>query len=318
MYPNYYPAQAIKGPLNLGGANPLTAPGGFIGRSVGLSNRPGLPWFVDTVNGSDSWDGTVPVRLTGTTTGPFKTILAALAVAGPYAVIFVALGVYDEGGPLNITQLGLKLIGMMTSGDMWGQPSIKGLSVASTLINVKANSVEIAGIGFTQNSADKIISVSEDAWGLSTWRTHVHHCFFGGNQIATFGVWYGGVGTDAPFVITEDCEFYDCVVGIRSNAASVVQRNKFNVMTGGVGVQDIPNTSSRPGRWYLSNKFRCLDGVNGVGISVVNTPDPGQILIDDNHFAGFADPAHACDVVGSGKTGLMGLNYNGKDVMNVS
>jgi hypothetical protein len=201
---------------------------------------------------------------------------------------------------------------------MWGQPSIKGLATTNTLINVKANSVEIAGIGFTQNRAAKIISIAEDAWGVDVWRTHIHHCFFGGNGIATYGVWYGGVGTDAPFTIIEDCEFYDCLEGIYSNGSSKIQRNLIEVMAAGVGIEDIPNGSSRPGCWILDNRFRSLDAVNGKGIKVTNTPASGQLLIDGNDFAGFADAAHACDVSGSGKTGLMGLNYNGITAIPIS
>jgi hypothetical protein len=42
-----------------------------------------------------------------------------------------------------------------------------------------------------------------------------------------------------------------------------------------------------------------------------------MVMIDDNHFVNFGANL-SCDVEGSGKTGLMGLNYNGITALAVS
>jgi len=305
--------ERIYGPMNLGPSGSLVAPGGILG----AVNMPGTIWCVNgATGGSDSWAGYPWSKA-------FATITKALAVASPYDIILVGIqyATTIEAGTLVVTQKGLKILGNMTSELTWGQPTIKGgLADNMELINLKADSVEIFGIGFHQLAAKLCIGVAEDAWGLNTWRSHLHHCCFGGNGVATYGVYAGGVGTDAPYTIVEDCRFDDFVtVAVRNNGSScMTRRNIIQVPTGAVGIQDVQNSSSRPYRKILSNKVSTTDPVNGVGIQVVNTPSPGQLVIDDNHLVGFADNAHACDVCGSGKAGLMGLNYFGITALPIS
>lgn len=79
-FPSTFPANRIKGLLNLGPGGGIIAPAGVVGPFIGLSNDLGNIFFVDPVNGNDAWDGSRPVRLAGTTQGPKRTTAAAYAL----------------------------------------------------------------------------------------------------------------------------------------------------------------------------------------------------------------------------------------------
>jgi hypothetical protein len=249
-----------------------------------------------------------------------KTITAALAAAGAKDHIVVGTGLYLEGATLIITQAQLKLIGVMSSGHQWGQPSIHTHGT-ETLVKVDAadpGQVEIANLAFHDQGAGISLEI---AHSVNVWRTHVHDCFFGGNSTALWAVVIGNTGgsgvgdahtVDAPLSIVEDCQFYMFVTGnIFQNAASVVRRNLIAVGASAHGIRYFTNSTSRPYGYILDNKIHTIDPSAAVGISVTNTPDPGYLFIDGNHLAGFADAPHAIDLSGGAKTGLMGLNYHG-------
>ncbi|MFZ9970359.1 MAG: hypothetical protein ACO3GK_03500, partial [Bacteroidia bacterium] len=61
---------------------------------VGASSVFGASWYVST-SGSDSYDGTSATFVSGTT-GPKKTINAAMAIASSGDVINISNGVYSE------------------------------------------------------------------------------------------------------------------------------------------------------------------------------------------------------------------------------
>ena len=54
--------------------------------------------YVDAMKGNDDWDGTCSNRVGTTSQGPKKTIQAAVNAAKDDSLIYVAPGVYDEGG----------------------------------------------------------------------------------------------------------------------------------------------------------------------------------------------------------------------------
>ena len=279
----------------------------------GFGNYPGNPIFVDPVGGDDAWDGTFPVHQASTLEGPKLTFGAALVVAVDRDVILVGYGDLTEDN-LVITQRGLKVFGPDSSGLQRGGALFIGTT--KDILTIKAHDVELAGLGFYQTGAKACISIAENP--AHYWRTHIHHNGFSG-EAGSWGIRAGAVAAEAPYTIVEWCRFYNLLAGaIRLNSSMmVVQDCLFDVPNGAIGIEDVPNGSSRPDRSILRNKFKAL-GATAVGIQVTNTPDPGQLLIDDNRFAGFADAAHCCDVSGSGKTGLMGLNYFGITAIPIS
>jgi hypothetical protein len=306
-FPGVFPANRIRGSLLLGPGSLVKAPGGF----VGLDNYAGNPFFIDPVNGNDLWDGTLPKRYGTTLEGPKKTFGATLLVAAGGDVIICAQGDVPEDG-LVITQQKLKLLGWSNSGLTRGSPMFIGL--AAVILTVKAHDVEISGFGFYQTFADTCISIAENPDHY--WRTYIHDNGFSGDGTGTWGIKAGAVAAEAPYTVVERCRFYNLVTGgVRLNSsAMVVQDCDFQLPDNAIGIEDVPNSTSRPDRYILRNKFKAL-GAGCVGVKVTNTPSPGELMIDDNHFVGFASDAACCDVAGTAKTGLMGLNYNGSAVI---
>jgi len=285
-------------------------PGGF----VGLSNYPGNPIFADPINGSDLYDGTLPKRYGTTKEGPKLTFTGALAIASAKDVIVCGWGDFIEDG-LVITQRGLKVIGFGTSGLLRGSPLFIG-TLGGDILTIKADDVEIVGLGFYQTVTAKCcISLAENP--AHYWRNHIHDCGFAGEVANTWGIRAGAVAAEAPYTVVERCRFYNLTGGVRLNSsAMVVQDCHFSVPANSQGIEDVPTTSSRPDRSILRNTFKGLSDTS-YGVFVSNTPNRGELLIDQNHMVGFVDNAHCCNLIGSGKAGLLGLNYNNATAMAV-
>ncbi len=266
------------------------------------------------------WDSGSDTANTGLSwTSPYKSITKALTVAVDYDTIYVKQGVYLEGATLNITQNGLRLLGVMTSGHQWGQPSIHTHGT-ETLVVVKANQVEIAYLGFHDQGAGVSLEIgdADGAW----WRTHIHDCYFGGNGSALWALVLGnttnpasgaGSGTtiDAPCTVVERCYFNFYVTAnifMNCGYGSVVRNCVLEVGTAAHGIRYYTDGASRPFGYILDNRFTTLDATNAVAINVAQTPTAGYLVIDGNHFINFADSTTHC---ASRRSGYMGLNYSG-------
>lgn len=251
------------------------------------------------------WDGGSDTANTGLSwASPYKSITKALTVAVAYDTIYVKQGIYLEGATLAITQAGLKLIGVQTSEMQFGQPSIHTHGVEQ-LMTINANQVEIANLSFHDQGAGTSVLIGNTA---ATWRTHIHNCFFGGNDTALYGVDSGST-YDAPFTVIEKCYFQHYkTAGIHLNSYNSTVRNCiFQVGTADTGIEYHPDTDDRPFGYLLDNRFITTDGTDALGISVEGTPTAGKLLIDGNKFVGFADNNHCI----SKRTGYTGLNYLG-------
>ena len=264
----------------------------------------GIKYYVDVNHGKDTDSGSGWDKA-------WQTITHALSMGGDNAIIIVGSGLYIEGATLAITQNELKLFGVMSSGMTHGQPGIHshGTETLVTVNPTDVGMVEIANLGFHDQGAGKSLLIGDSK---AAWRTHVHDCFFGGNGVALYGIDVGSL-MDAPFPIIEDCYFDNYVTGcINQNAFySMVRRCLFIVRTNQKGIIYLPHGAGRPQGSILSNKFVTTDSTDSIGVNVVNTPTPGMAMIDDNHFVGFG-ATKSIDATGAtGKTGLMGLNYNG-------
>lgn len=273
---------------------------------------PGIKYYVDVNHGSDSNSGSSWDKA-------WQTITKALAMAGNEGIIIAGSGIYEEGATLTITQEGLKLLGVMSSGHQWGQPSIHTHGT-ETLIKVDAigsGMVEIAYIGFHSQGAGISLEI---AHAINVWRTHVHDCYFGGNALALWAIVAGnevgsGVGeahtVDAPCTIIEDCAFMDYITGsvfADCGYMSIIRKNHFRVRDNAQGVRIYQNSTSRPMLFVVDNRFAARNVVNSVGIQVQRTPTAGNLMFDENRFVNFANDG-ACI---SKRTGYTGLNYLGK------
>jgi hypothetical protein len=270
---------------------------GIAGSAISLiPHSIGTVYYCDWTSGADANSGL-------TWASAFKTITKALTVATAYSTIYVKQGIYLEGATLAITQAGLKIIGVQTSGLTYGQPSIHTHGT-ETLMTINAHQVEIAFLSFHDQGAGTSLVIGNTA---ATWRTHIHDCFFGGNGTALYGIDAGNLN-DAPFTVIEDCYFEAYVTAaIHQNAFnSTVRRNTFNIRTADTGIQYHPTGGDRPYGYILDNKFVTTDSTDSIGIDVEGTPTPGFLMISGNHFLNFATPEKACNVVGTTKTGLFG------------
>ncbi|MDD5219677.1 MAG: hypothetical protein PHV11_03825 [Candidatus Bipolaricaulis sp.] len=250
---------------------------------------------------------------------PLKTITKALTLATDYDTIVCGAntdqGAYLEGATISITQDGLHLYGAMTSGNTWGLPNIHTHGT-ETLVEVDAHAVEIAYIGFHDQGAGCSLVIAATN---NYWRTHVHDCYFGGNETALWGVIMGnttaaGVGrgntVDAPTTIVERCHFQGYVTGnifFNCGYGSMVRNCTMYVYTAADGIRYYTDGTSRPIAFILDNRITSIDATNAVGITVTNTPTAGYLMIDGNKFINFADNNHCI----SKRTGYTGLNYLG-------
>lgn len=257
--------------------------------------------YVDPSTGGDG--------LKGKTWGAaLATLAQAISNAVANDIIVLAQGDYSEHVTIPATKPGLKILGLSTSGMQRGGVLMIGTE-ASNLISVRAHNVEIANVSFYQPFAAPCISAAEDAWGASTWRLHVHDCHLIGANVGTYGIWSGGVGTEAVATLIERCRLEQFVTAnVRQNGGlGIVRDCIMTVNDNCIGVEDVPNTTSRPNRKILDNRFIALGAVNSIGIKVTNTPSAGRLHIDNNKFVNFADN-NACI---SKRTGYTGLNYLG-------
>jgi len=262
--------------------------------------------------GSDSYDGK-------SWSYPLATVTRALEVATDYDTIVCGANTdqkpYLEGATLSITQDGLKLYGAMTSGHTWGLPNLHTHGT-ETILEVNAHAVEIAYIGFhDQGAGVSLVLAATDNY----WRSHVHDCYFHGNETALWGVIMGnttaasvgrGNTVDAPCSVLERCYLGGYITGcvfFNCGYGSVVRNCVIQVYAAGDGIRYYTDSTSRPYAFILDNKFTTSDATNAEGISVTNTPDAGYLMVDGNHFINFADDDHCC----SKRTGYTGLNYLG-------
>ena len=106
--------------------------------------------FVDANIGNDSWDGTSPVFLGGTT-GPMKTITTTINTLNPWGTIYVASGIYNENLVIN------KEINLIGSGV---NTIINPLNAQNPLINITSEGSGSVIIGFILNGTSSSSAVA--------------------------------------------------------------------------------------------------------------------------------------------------------------
>jgi hypothetical protein len=182
------------------------------------------------------------------------------------------------------------------------------------ILTVKANNCVIKNIGFVQNHANPAIQIGDTA-GQAYYKLIIDNCKFDLFATGTYAI-AGGDTADAPDItITNNLFRSFATAAILSNfTRALIKGNRFIVPTALAAIVHSPDTSSRPDTHILDNVFVTGDGTNAVGITVSNTPDAGTLLVDGNHFIGFADDAHVC----SKRTGYMGLNYGGVTAITIT
>jgi len=139
--------------------------------------------YVNGITGNDSWDGTSPTY-NGGTTGPKKTIQAAVDVVADGGTVYVASGTYNEN--LNINQ-NIVLMGESQTG---------------TIIDGSQTTVVITVNGVTVNLTNFTIQNGNAPWGGGIYNYAgilTITCTTIINNSATYG---GGIYNDGTITIT--------------------------------------------------------------------------------------------------------------------
>jgi len=106
--------------------------------------------YADANNGNDSWDGTSPIFLGGTT-GPMKTITSTINTLNPWGTIIVASGTYIENLVIN------KEINLIGSGV---NTKITPLNAQNPIINITSGGNGSLISGFILNGASTSSAVA--------------------------------------------------------------------------------------------------------------------------------------------------------------
>ena len=219
----------------------------------------------------------------------FLTITEAIAAAGNYDIIFIAPGFYTEAAELTVTQVGLKIFGLNSSGKTRGPCAMKTPTVAGPMLTiaVNANDVEIAGLGFIATSGHEAIVLGGAATGY-VWRPHIHDCAFFGDDVGTYAIGvYGATTTpsagafpDCAEAVVENCHFYAwatacaslCIYGTRV----MVRNNTLFIIAGATG---IAVGTGRPFSEISGNK---INGVNSTDVGIRITGDAATWICEKN------------------------------------
>ena len=283
-------------------------------------------------NGKDTYGG-------HTITEAFRTVAKAVDIAGEYdrIVVLPAHRPYvsdaDPGQyaylerdiPINITKMGLKIIGLTTSPFLYGSPTIHAHNAASTyshpdqngiagtiidtLFNIDANQVEISNLCIQMQVAAPAFYIAKTH---QVNRFHIHHCALTGYAPGngTYGIRMGTAtgGTGSPSMVAiEDCLFTGWSAGaveLFAASGSVFRNNVVCVYDGAFGVE-IKTTGLPWGLFVLDNRF-IAGGTTASGIVITNQYGTGMLLIDGNHFNGFNSTTLA---YGTYAAASHGVNY---------
>jgi len=246
-----------------------------------------------------------------------KTITEAVAAASDYDVILIAPGFYTEAATLTVTQTGLKMYGVNTTGKTRGPVGLKTPTSAGPIITVAidSNDVEIANLAFITTSGQKGIQLGGAATGY-VWRTHIHDCSFHGDGTGTYGIAvYGATTTpsggsfpDVAECTIENNWFYAwataCICAYGTRVA--VKNNTCFVPASGYG---IVIGVGRPFGDYTGNR---IFGVNSSDTGfVVTGSDEDALNLDDNTVKNVATPI----TVGLYTSWYDGNNFGSRDYL---
>jgi hypothetical protein len=238
----------------------------------------------------------------------YNTLEGAVAAADESDVIYVHAGddVYLSAAQMTVEAPRLKIFGQQAHFGLWGSPSIHTHATDVICMAIAAHQVEIAGLGFHIQAANKGITVGAvDTSG--TWRTYIHDCYFGGNGTATYGIDLGGL-YDAPYSVIERCKLEDFATAniLMTAHHSMVTGCHFMVKAAKIGLEYTSNGGTRPYCEILSNRFMTPDNTSAYGIKITNTPTVGMVFIDDNRFVLFHGDDHC---ISKRTTGYIGKNW---------
>ena len=239
----------------------------------------GTIWFVDK-GLTSSGNGKTWERA-------FITVTEAVAAAGNYDIIVIAPGFYTEAATLTITQVGLKIIGLNSSGKTRGPCGLKTPTVAGAIITVavNANDIEISNLSFIATSGQKGIQLGGAASGY-VWRTHIHDCAFFGDSVGTYAIGNYGITTtpsaggfpDVAECVVERCHFYAWVTAcIATYGTRVLTRgNTMFVPASGIGIV------LGCGRPFVEVSHNIINGTGTCTGILITGNDDGSVVVFDN------------------------------------
>lgn len=249
----------------------------------------GVIWFVDKSSGlAVSGNGKTWERA-------FLTVTEAIAAAGNYDTIVIAAGFYTEAATLVVTQVGLKIFGLNSSGKTRGPVGLKTPTAAGPIITVaiNANDCEIAHLCFITTSGQKGIQLGGAAAGY-VWRTHIHDCSLHGDGSGTYGIGNYGITTtpsaggfpDVAECVVERCHFYAwATAALATYGTRMMNRgNSMFVPASGVGIV------LGCGRPFSEITYNIINGTGTCTGILITGDDDGSTIVFDNAIANCTTP----------------------------
>ncbi len=288
---------SLLGKMQNFGAN-LTSQGSLILKgniqARNLMDSIGTVWYVyDAVSSSGNGRSWTQAK---------KTISEAVDAAAAFDKILVAPGDYDEGGVLDITTEGLKIIG---HGDAYRNVSmLYSTSGSYDLMTINAHHVEIIGMSFSVIPDTKSAIVVSGS--SASYKCRAAHCRFDG--------WSGEYGiylNESPDFVIENNLFRSCnTAGVYSNSTrTTIRDNIFHLVTDKVGIEHVPSGGNRPDNVYIRNFFSGIANASTTAIKFTGAPNNGTIVVSDNRFAGTYDTNPTTKIAAYAGT----ENYQGTD-----
>jgi len=267
----------MLGKLQKFGAN-ITSQGSLILKgniqARNLMDSIGTVWYVDdsvTTSGNGrSW------------TLAKKTISEAVDAASAFDKILVAPGDYDEGGVLDITTEGLKIIG---HGDQYRNVSmLYSTSGSYDLMTINAHHVEIIGLAFSVIPDTKSAIVISGS--SASYKCRVAYCRLDG--------WSGEYGVylnESPDTVIENNLFrsFNTAALYVNSTRTMVRDNIFHVVAAKVGIEHVPAGGNRPDNVYIDNLFSGATSSTTTAIKFTGAPSDGTIICARNYLTGTFD-----------------------------
>ena len=259
-------------------------------------------WYVDSgkanaVSGNGkTWDDA------------FYTIEEAITAAGDDDIIYLAPGDYVIAEALEITQNGLTIIGANRSCNDY-----KTLIYTSDAVNafeVDANHVSIIGVGISMvGGAGAGVKL---AGTTASYKFYLGGCRLDGWSAGTYGVQCDST-QDQPDLTIEGCLFRSWqTAAILANATRImIKDNYFFVTTDKIGIQYVPNGTTRPDGIIDGNRFCGLANATTTAIAMTGTPTAGDLIMVDNKLAGTWDVTIEAEANGAGVENYEGSTTGG-------
>ena len=233
-------------------------------------------------------------RLSDGTYAVYTTLSSAVTAADEYDTIIVAPGLQTITETIEITQNGLRIMGMLPT--IYSQAStIKCATGTEDIFLIKANRVEISNLSLSERVAAKAIAIGDTA-GQAYYQIYVHDCNFDAYGTALYGIAPGNVTdannshVDPVNLVVENNIFNGFVTAaiVANGTRDAYVNNTIFVPNSGIGILADKHTDSR---FYgiIRGNLIVGKGTSDTGIQVTDIGSAaGLYAIVDNTCQGLA------------------------------